>query len=110
MEIKMKESERKILEKFKSLLEKKLSVHKIVLFGSRARGEASETSDMDVLVILEEINSETDLDYVSECGWESGFEQGIVLVPIVYSRHSWENSPERSSLLALAVEREGMPV
>jgi len=106
----MRAFDRKILERFKSLVEKKLSVHKIVLFGSRARGESSEYSDMDVLVLLDEVYNEKDLDYVSECAWEAGFEHGIVLVPIVYSRDSWENSPERSSLLALAVEREGMPV
>ena len=106
----MRAFERKILERFKSLVEKKLSVHKIVLFGSRARGESSEYSDMDVLVLLDEVYNEKDLDYVSECAWEAGFEHGIVLVPIVYSRDSWENSPERSSLLALAVEREGRPV
>ncbi len=106
----MKTFEREILERFKLLLLKKLSVYKIVLFGSRARGESTEYSDMDVLVVLDKINSEADMDYVSECAWETGFEHGIVIVPIVYTREKWENSPERSSLLALAVEREGVPI
>ncbi|HHN64660.1 MAG TPA: nucleotidyltransferase domain-containing protein [Nitrospirae bacterium] len=102
--------ERKILERFKSLLQKKLSVHKIVLFGSRARGDSTEYSDMDVLVVLDKINSKADRDYVSECAWEAGFEHGIVIVPVVYSRDEWENSPERSSLLAMAIEKEGVPI
>jgi len=106
----MKTFEREILERFKSLLLRKLSVYKIVLFGSRARGESTEYSDMDVLVVLDKIDSESDMDYVSECAWESGFEHGIVIVPIVYTREKWENSPERSSLLALAIEREGVPI
>jgi predicted nucleotidyltransferase len=102
--------ERKILERFKSLLLKKLSVHKIVLFGSRARGDSTEYSDMDVLVVLDKINSKAERDYVSECAWEAGFEHGIVIVPVVYSRDEWENSPERSSLLAMAIEKEGVPI
>ena len=106
----MKTFEREILERFKSLLLRKLSVYKIVLFGSRARGESTEYSDMDVLVVLDKINTESDMDYVSECAWESGFEHGIVIVPIVYTREKWENSPERSSLLALAIGREGVPI
>jgi len=106
----MKTIERKLLENFKSLLLKKLSVYKIVLFGSRARGEATEYSDMDLLVVLNDIHSESDMDYVSECAWEAGFEYGIIVVPIVYTKEQWEDSPERSSLLALAVEREGVPI
>jgi len=100
--------EREILGRFKSLLLKRLSVYKIILFGSRARGESSEYSDMDVLVILNKIDSEADREYVSDCAWEVGFEHGIVIVPVVYTKEEWENSPERSSLLAMAIEREGV--
>jgi len=106
----MKTFERKILEKFKSLLSRKLSVYKIVVFGSRARGDASKYSDMDVLVVLDEIKSESDRDYVSECAWEVGFRYGIVIVPILYTREEWENSPEKYSLLALAIKKEGIPI
>ncbi len=102
--------EKKILERFKLLLSQKLDVYKIILFGSRARGDSTEYSDMDVLIILDEINSEADRDYVSDCAWEVGFEHGIVMVPVVYTKDEWENSPERSSLLAMAVEKEGIPI
>lgn len=105
--------EKEVLERFKSLLfkallMKKLSIYKIILFGSRARGESTEYSDMDILVILEKIKDESDKDYVSECAWVAGFKEGIVIVPIIYTREEWENSPERSSLLALAIKKEGI--
>ena len=106
----MKAFERKILERFKFLLSKKLLVYKIIVFGSRARGDASKYSDMDVLVVLDKIKSESDRDYVSECAWEVGFKYGIVIVPIVYAREEWENSPEKYSLLALAIKKEGIPI
>lgn len=106
----MKTFERKILERFKFLLSKKLPVYKVVFFGSRARGDATEYSDMDVLVVLDKIKNESEKDYVSECAWEVGFKYGIVIVPIVYTREEWENSPERYSLLALAIKKEGIPI
>jgi predicted nucleotidyltransferase len=106
----MKPLEKEILEKFKSLLLKKLDVYQVIVFGSRARGEATEYSDLDVIVVLNTIASDADLDYVSECSWEAGFEPGIVLVPIVFTKEAWENSPERYSLLALAVEKEGVQI
>jgi len=87
--------EKSILERFKGLLLKRLSVHKIILFGSRARGDSTEYSDMDVLVILDKIYSEMDRDYVSECAREAGVAHGIVIVPVIYTNplkgtHCWQ--------------------
>ena len=106
----MKTIERQILESFKSSLLKRLAVHKVILFGSRARGDADLYSDMDVVVVLDQLSSVIDVDYVSDCAWEAGFEHGIVVVPIVYSRDEWDKSPERYSLLAMAIEKEGVTI
>ncbi len=100
--------EKTILDRFKALLAKRLNLYRMILFGSRARGDAEPYSDMDVLVVLEDMVSEKDSDFVSDCAWEAGFESGIVIVPVVYSRSEWENSPERYSLFARAVEKEGV--
>jgi predicted nucleotidyltransferase len=103
----MDRSEKQILETFAHLARKKVSLHSVVLFGSRARGDADPDSDMDVLVIVDDL-TEKDEDYISECAWEAGFESGIVVVPVVFSRLEWENGPERYSLLAEAVESDGV--
>ncbi len=100
--------ERNILDTFKALLLKRLSLYKMILFGSRARGDATQYSDMDVLVILDKSSGEQDYEYVSDCAWEAGFEHGIVVVPVVFTREEWEDSPERYSLLAQAAEKEGV--
>jgi predicted nucleotidyltransferase len=104
----MNNAERTVLDTFKKLLVKRVSVYKLILFGSRARGDADPYSDMDVLVVLEGSPSEKDFDYISDCAWEAGFERGIVLIPVVFTRDEWENSPQRFSLLARAVEAEGV--
>jgi len=102
--------ERAILNKFKSLLLERLPVYKVILFGSRARGDADPDSDMDVLVVLSDSYTETVREQVSECAWEAGIEHGIVVVPVVYSREEWENGPERRSLLAEAVKMDGITI
>ena len=101
--------EKAVLNKLKALLLERVNLHKLILFGSRARGDAGPYSDMDVLVIVDDASREQDFDYVSDCAWEAGFEYGIVIVPVVFTRSEWENSPERSSLLAQAVDAEGVP-
>ncbi len=102
--------EKQILETFKSSLLERLAVYKVILFGSRARGEPEPYSDMDVLVVLDQKPAEHDSAYVSDCAWKAGFDQGIVVVPVVYSRDEWEKSPEQYSLLAMAVEKEGVTI
>jgi uncharacterized protein len=105
----MTETEMSLVRKFKSLVEQKLHVHQLFVFGSRARGDADPESDLDVLVVIDELETQEMSEYISDCAWEACFESGIVLTPVVYSQDEWENSPERSSFLALAVGREGIP-
>jgi predicted nucleotidyltransferase len=102
--------ERRILDRFKALLLKRVSLYRMILFGSRARGDAIQSSDMDVVVILNGPSSQSDLDYISECAWEASFEEGIVTVPVVFTREEWENGPERYSLLAKVVSKEGVVI
>jgi len=79
----------------------------VTLFGSRARGDFTSDSDMDVLVVVPTLDAATE-NSISECAWEASLEQGIPVVPLVCSKAEWEQGPARSSLLALAVAREGV--
>jgi len=106
----MDKIERTVLDTFKQLLSRRGKLQRLILFGSRARGDASPQSDMDVVVVLDDSANEEDFDYVSDSAWEAGFEYGIVIVPVVFTRSEWEDSPERYSLLAQAVEAEGVPL
>jgi uncharacterized protein len=92
----------------KTLLQERLPQHQIILFGSRARGEAEPYSDLDLLVIIDGVTDEAVRDWVSDCAWEAGYAQGLVIVPLVFSRTEWEQGPERDSLLARAVTSEGI--
>ena len=100
--------ERTILIRFRELLSRRLQLHKLALFGSRARGDADPYSDLDVLVVMQGGVDREVRDYVSDCAWEAGFEHGVVVVPVVFSGEEWEKGPERHSLLAQAVETEGV--
>jgi len=102
--------EQGILKHFEELVSERVALSSVILFGSGARGDAEPDSDLDVLVVTEGHADEPTREWISECAWEAGFDSWIVVVPIVYSRSEWERSPERYSLLAQAVERDGVPV
>ena len=48
----------KVLQRIKEIIIKSAAPDKIILFGSRARGEISENSDYDILVIKDGIQNE----------------------------------------------------
>ena len=91
----MKPKEKHILETFKQMLEQRVHLNTFALFGSRARGDAGRYSDMDVLVVVDQLDTLT-ADYISDCAWESGFGSGIVVVPVSYSKSECGTSGGRS--------------
>jgi uncharacterized protein len=98
------------VNKLRTLLAEKVHVHSMIVFGSRARGDAGEDSDLDVLVVTEEAETYDLLMTVYGCAFEAGLEEGIVINTVVFSRNDWENGPERASLLAETIKREGISV
>jgi uncharacterized protein len=103
-------TEKIVLDRFKSLLSDHVGLHRLILFGSRARGDADPDSDLDVLVVLDSQTTDSGRDLVSDCAWEAGFDYGLVVVPIVFAKQEWEEGPERYSLLSQAVQAEGIPI
>jgi len=79
----------------------------IILFGSQARGEADDTSDIDVLVLLSNLEKGT-LDIVLQSAWEVGFEAGKVIsvIPATFE----EIEVLSASPFFQAVQKEGIPV
>jgi len=79
------------------------------LFGSRARGDADEYSDMDIFMEFETIDREL-RNKVKNAAWEMTLESGIVVTTLLFSRHEIENSPLRSSPIVRVIMEEGVPV
>ncbi|TAE31368.1 MAG: nucleotidyltransferase domain-containing protein [Candidatus Kapaibacterium sp.] len=96
--------EQTIGKRFLSLLKERTKPLIVRAFGSRLRGDALQDSDFDVVVVIEIVDAALD-KFISECAWEAGFEYGVIVSPLVYSRADYER--EAASPLLRAIEREG---
>jgi predicted nucleotidyltransferase len=77
------------------------------VFGSRARGDAEDDSDMDVFVEVEFLDKMLK-ERILEVAWEVGFENFMVISPLIFSRDEIENSPLRSSPIVKVIFQEGL--
>ena len=105
----MQEKDRRVLEKFKSLVSQRAKVLEIIVFGSRAREDATPESDLDVLVVVDYLDHSIER-YISDCAWEAGFPEDVIVMPILISMDTLKNSPMRESVFIKNVFREGITV
>lgn len=97
----------RILELIRSTVREKEPTADIILYGSRARGDAHKDSDWDVVVILDKpsicFNEKGDIDYAL---WTKGLELGEEINTLEYTRSQWESLPP--SLFKYNVQKEGI--
>ena len=103
----MDERDRKIAEAFKSLVAQRVKIHEMLVFGSRARGDATQESDLDVFIVVDRLDYSIE-KHISDSAWEAGFREGVVVVPVAVSIETREHSPFRESAFAKNVSADGV--
>jgi hypothetical protein len=82
------------------------------LFGSRARGDASEDSDADVAVVVRSL-SEAERDWAVRRAtdvWQAHGFRGPMLAPLVWSEAQHQDRLAAERRIALDIAREGIPL
>ena len=65
----------------------------VLLYGSRARGDAREDSDWDILIILDKQKIEkADYDNVVYPFTDLGWNIGEAIIPVIYTKEEWKKS------------------
>lgn len=103
----MSSEDRAILRDFSLAVRGRFPEALIWAYGSRARGTAREDSDLDVCVVVENLDTETDRA-IMRTAWEVGFERDVLISTVTYSREEFEHGPCAISPLVRTVVEEGI--
>ncbi|HBW38171.1 nucleotidyltransferase family protein [Desulfosporosinus sp. BICA1-9] len=98
-----------ISKKVKQSVGEKIPLYEVRLFGSRARGEASTDSDLDLYLETGPISREQ-RRIISDLVWEIGFENDIVISPLVIPQSETRNGAFSVSILCKAIKTEGISI
>ena len=99
--------ELEIIKKLRKAIEQKVPVKELRVFGSRARGDALESSDLDVLVVVDQINRTTE-KHIIDCAWNVGFPSDIIIMPVILTGEQITKGALKESVFLKTVFREGI--
>lgn len=101
--------EQDVLSTVAQTLRERFGATEVILYGSAARGQLDEESDIDLLVVLPELDWERQKEIIAVC-FEAGLQCERVISPNCYTTEEMKYSPLRSSPLVLTARREGLPL
>jgi predicted nucleotidyltransferase len=85
-------------------------VERVILFGSKARGDDEPASDIDLLVITSAPVGRDDEDAMRDAAWDAGMRSGKVMQLVIRSHDTWWHGIDQATPLRLQIDADGIEV
>ena len=101
------ETESEAIERLAAAAKEIPDISRIVVFGSRVRGDFSGDSDLDLLVVIEDLRHR---DRIIRLIHDLELEYDVPLSPTLYTRNEVEVNKRLGSAFFRNIEREGIVI
>lgn len=106
---KLSPRDNRIVKRLKLRLQEITPINRVVVFGSRARGDASPDSDLDVFIEIPELNAALRRK-ISEIAWEVSLDEEILISTFVVTTAAILDSPFGANPILRTITTEGITV
>ncbi len=108
--VKLAETERVSILEAAHALKSELPVTRVILFGSKTRGEGEPDSDIDLLVLTRGPVNRALREAISDRLADINLRHDVLLTSVVVSEDQWSNGLIRHTLIHSEVEKDGCEV
>ena len=105
----LKEHEKAALIEFKKILQENYRLLDFRIFGSKARGEDSPDSDIDVMIKLPEITHSIENE-INQIIFDINLKNDCFISVVLFGEKELKEGPMDQSPLYRTIEREGIPL
>lgn len=109
IQINLPENEKKAVSNLKTFLMEKYNLYDFRVFGSKARGNASSDSDLDVMIEIEDYNPVVE-SAIDDLVFETNLNYDCFISTIIFSRRELEEGPLSESPIYKSIQKEGVRV
>ncbi len=103
------DNELKAILELKKALEERIGAVEIKVFGSKARGNASPDSDIDVMIVVDRYTPELE-SIIDDLVFEINLSHDCFISTVIFGKDEIKEGPLSESPLYKVVEKEGIEI
>jgi excisionase family DNA binding protein len=109
-DLSLKDNEKKALLELKKILFNSFSVSKIILYGSKARGDFEKESDIDILIVLNSKVDDTIRERIFSLSFKIEIKYDVIFGILVEHKDFWSSPLAETMPIHSNINMEGVPV
>lgn len=107
--INLKQNEKDAVAELKNELQKRFNILNFCIFGSKARGDASPESDIDIMIEVETYTTDIESE-IDDLVYEINLTYDCLISTTIFGKKELEEGPLGESPLYKVIETEGVKV